>query len=68
MLTISDKPVAPVIGELQLGKKYKWKSKPEVMVYIGKEGIWYQFELAGEPGEVWCETLEEFLGYLEEVV
>ena len=68
MLTISDKPVAPVIGELQLGKKYKWKSKPEVMVYIGKDGIYYQFELVGEPGEVWCETLEEFLGYLEEVV
>ena len=67
-LTISDKPVAPVIGELQLGKKYKWKSQPEVMVYIGKEGIWYQFELVGEPGEVWCETLEEFMEYLEEVV
>ena len=58
-----------MIGELQLGKKYKWKNKPEVMVYVGMYGIiWYQFELAGEPGEVWCETLEEFMEYLEEVV
>ena len=55
-----------MIGKLQLGKKYKWKSRPEVMVYVGKEGIWYQFELASEPGEVWCETLEEFLEVLEE--
>lgn len=57
-----------MISELQLGKKYKCISKPEVMVYIGKDGIYYQFELVGEPGEVWCETLEEFLWYLEEVV
>lgn len=56
-----------MIGELQLGKKYKWKAKPEVMVYVGKDGIWYQFELASNPGEVWCETLEEFLEVLEEV-
>lgn len=56
-----------MIGKLQLGKKCKWKSRPEVMVYVGKEGIWYQFELESEPGEVWCETLEEFLEFLEEV-
>ena len=64
MFTISDRPVA---SKPQLGKKYKWKGKPEVMVYVGKEGIWYQFELASKPGEVWCETLEEFLEVLEEV-
>ena len=64
MFTISDRPVA---SKPQLGKKYKWKGKPEVMVYVGKDGIWYQFELVDEPGEVWCETLEEFLEVLEEV-
>ena len=49
----------------KLGKKYKWKSRPEVMVYVGKEGVWYQFALEYEPGTVWCETLEEFLEFLE---
>ncbi len=64
MLTISDKPVA---SKPQLGKKYKWKSKPEVMVYTGKDGVWHQFELVDKPDEVWCETLEEFFEYLDEV-
>lgn len=56
-----------MIGKLQSGKKYKWRSQSEIMVYVGKEGIWYQFELASKPGEVWCETLEESLEFLEEV-
>ena len=50
----------------EYSKRYKFKSGNEVLLFIGKEGIWNQFIL--EDGfKVWAEVLDEDLNLLEEV-
>ena len=42
-----------------IGKTYKFKCSPELLIYIGKNfsgnGYWHQFEKADNRGVVWCE-------------
>lgn len=50
--------------QMQIGDEYNWKNQPERLKYIGKKGVWHQFELTGKQG-VWCEVLDEDLHMLE---
>ena len=46
---------------LIIGNKYKFLYQPEVIIFIGTEGRWHQFELQTEPNKVWCELLDSDL-------
>ena len=54
-----------------IGKTYKFKCSPELLIYIGKNfsgnGYWHQFEKADSRGTVWCELLDHDLKMIEEV-
>ena len=54
-----------------IGKTYKFKYSPELLIYIGKNfsgnGYWHQFEKADNRGVVWCELLDHDLKMIEEV-
>lgn len=52
--------------KLVIGGKYNWKTQPERLVYLGKEGLWNQFAKIEYPEGVWCEVLDEDLHMLEE--
>jgi hypothetical protein len=51
--------------ELQRGDLCNWKGQPERLIYVGKQGSWYQFRKIGDPRPVWCEVLAEDLHMLE---
>jgi hypothetical protein len=53
---------------LIVGGKYNWKGQLERLVYLGKQGLWYQFAKVEEPWKVWCEILANDLHNLEETV
>lgn len=52
--------------------RYNWKNQPERLVYTGIHRYngdhrdWHQFELVGNPGQVWCEVLSPDLDSFEE--
>lgn len=52
-----------------IGKTYKFKYSPEILVYIGKNwsgnGYWHQFEKVDNRGTVWCELLDRDLAMIE---
>lgn len=48
--------------KLEIGKKYKWRHEPQVLVYIGIKNGWHQFTLKDC---VWCECLDSDLPYME---
>ena len=48
--------------KLEIGKKYKWKHEPQVLIYVGNKNGWYQFAL---DGRVWCECLDSDLKLME---
>ena len=54
-----------------IGKTYKFKCSPELLICIGKNwsgnGYWHQFEKADNRGVVWCELLDHDLKMIEEV-
>ena len=56
---------------MTIGKTYKFKYSPEILIYIGKNfsgnGYWHQFEKADNRGVVWCELLDHDLKMIEEV-
>jgi hypothetical protein len=56
---------------MTIGKTYKFKYSPELLIYIGKNfsgnGYWHQFEKADNRGTVWCELLDHDLKMIEEV-
>lgn len=49
-----------------VGGLYNWQYQKERLVYLGKDGAWYQFDLVEKPLTVWCEVLEEDLQLMEE--
>lgn len=49
-----------------VGNHYNWKNQPEHLVYIGRDGLWFQFSLVDSVGVIWCEVLESDLHMLEE--
>lgn len=51
-----------------IGKTYKFKCSPELLIYVGKKGYWHQFDKADNRGTVWCELLDADLGMIEEVL
>lgn len=56
---------------MTIGKTYKFKCSPELLIYIGKNfsgnGYWHQFEKVDNRGIVWCELLDHDLKMIEEV-
>ena len=56
---------------MTIGKTYKFKYSPEILIYIGKNfsgnGYWHQFEKADNRGTVRCELLDHDLKMIEEV-
>jgi hypothetical protein len=50
---------------LQVHGRYNWKSQPERLMYVGKHGLWHQFEKVDNPGTVWCEVLDSDLSMFE---
>lgn len=48
--------------KLEIGKKYKWKHRSEVLSYIGEKGGWHQFTLNSK---IWCEVLDSDLWMME---
>ena len=46
---------------LIIGNKYKFLYQPEILIFIGTEGSWHQFELQTEPNKIWCELLDSDL-------
>jgi hypothetical protein len=53
---------------MRIGGKYNWKGQPERLKYLGKNGVWNQFEKIEAPGVVWCEVLDGDLHMIEETV
>ena len=53
---------------MKLNGHYNWKIQKERLVYIGRKGLWHQFEKVDRPGIVWCEALEQHLHLIEETV
>lgn len=52
---------------MKRGRRYNWKGQPERLVYIGRKGLWHQFEKVGSTHpNVWCEVLDGDLHMLEE--
>lgn len=51
---------------MKIGDKYNWIGQSERLIYVGKEGSWYQFKKIGDPREVWCEVLGSDLDEMEE--
>ena len=57
--------IKPVIGGT-----YKWKGQSAKLVYLGYNhdgGWWHQFELASDPGVIWCEVEPRELELLEAI-
>lgn len=56
---------------MTIGKMYRFKCSPELLIYIGRNfsgnGFWHQFEKADQRGTVWCELLDLDLQMIEEV-
>ena len=50
--------------KLEVGKKYKWKHEPQVLIYVGKNNGWHQFALVNTD-ELWCECLDSDLKLME---
>lgn len=50
---------------MEIGGYYNWKQQPERLVYLGKKGVWHQFEKIDDPRGVWCEVLDNDLYMLE---
>ena len=46
-------------------ERYNWKHQPDKLIYIGKKGLWHQFEKIGDPRPVWCEVLDSDLRFIE---
>lgn len=53
---------------MKLDGFYNFKNQDERLVYIGRKGVWHQFEKVDEPGIVWCEVLEHDLHMIEETL
>ena len=53
---------------MKLNGRYNWKNQAERLIYIGRKGLWHQFEKVDAPGMVWCEVLERDLHMIEETV
>lgn len=51
--------------DLKKGQSYRFIASNDIIVYIGDDGFWLQFEKFGISG-VWCELLEKDLHLLEE--
>ena len=51
---------APIVGG-----KYNWIGQPERLVYLGRQGSWYQYAKVESPTEVWCEVQTYDLHRLE---
>lgn len=49
--------------KLEIGKKYKWKHEPQVLIYAGNKNGWHQFTL---DEKVWCECLDSDLHLMEQ--
>lgn len=52
---------------MRLHSTYKFKHSPEILVYVGKVGVWHQFEKFDARGKVWSELLDDELSLLEPV-
>jgi hypothetical protein len=50
---------------MKVGDRYNWRNQPERLIYVGKKGVWNQFEKVDEPGEIWCEVLDADMYMLE---
>lgn len=37
----------------KVGDRCKWKNQPERLVYMGRNGVWHQFEKVGEPQDMY---------------
>lgn len=53
--------------QLVKGNLYKFEYQSEILVYIGKSGVWNQFCKEDNVGIVWCELLDKDLWMIEEV-
>jgi hypothetical protein len=53
------------VNEMKVGDRYNWRNQPERLIYVGKKGVWNQFEKVDEPGEIWCEVLDADMYMLE---
>ena len=51
--------------DLKFGNKYKFKCQDDTLIFIGKQGLWNQFERENEIGIVWCEILDSDLYLIE---
>lgn len=47
-----------------IGTECNFKNQPENLKYVGKKGLWHQFERVGIHG-VWCELLDSDLHMIE---
>lgn len=52
-------------SSLTIGGYYNFIGQDDVLVFVGKYGLWNQFELFDEPGEIWCEILNVDLPLIE---
>ena len=52
---------------MRLHSTYRFKHSPEILVYVGKVGVWHQFEKIDARGKVWSELLDDELAMLEDV-
>lgn len=52
---------------VDIDSKYRWIAQQEVMIYVGKNNWWHQFEPEGEHGKVLCQILEIDLDKIERV-
>ncbi len=51
--------------ELVIGKFYNFRFGKDRLIYIGKKGIWNQFEKIDERGKIWTEVIDENLHLIE---
>lgn len=51
---------------MEIGDKYNWMHQSEKLVYIGRDGGWYQFAKIETPDVIWCEVLARDLPRLEQ--
>ena len=52
--------------KLTIGNRYKFKFQSEILIFVGKEGLWNQFEKLEHPDVVWCEVTDGDLHLIEE--
>jgi hypothetical protein len=54
-------------GDLKTDGKYNWKhAQEDKLIYVGREGAWYQFKKIDDPRPIWCEVLAQDIHMLEE--